>query len=834
MEHIRTQLEENEKGLNKKRRMKLEKLCRESGDVIREEGYQSGSILETELFNTDGLRRGCDAVRIDCERTNVTEVNGVGVGDNGRLSGSFVSGSVVNLSKKVLSEADINLLSKGLKFSPTPTDINKAELKEDLEVFKRRVRLKWHFKDNEDIRDKDKDINKFKIKSNWQPPKSDPLLENYLSLLEKEVMSVSPEGKNFSNLSPSERVSLNNLKCDRDIVIKEADKGSAVVVWDRGDYISEANRQLDDKQVYEEVEVDPTVELGKTINSKLKELREVDPGLAEVTGYLQAKDSSKLGRFYLLPKIHKGLDNVKGRPVISNCGTLTEHISEYLDHHLNPLVSQGTSYIKDTNHFLARLSKLDKIPEGALLCTVDVVGLYPSIPHGEGLEAIKQALDRRENPEVATDTLVGLASLVLDNNYFEFNDKIYRQKLGTAIGTKFAPAYANLFMTRLEERLVDTSVEKPLIWMRYIDDIFFIWMHGEAKLKEFIDHLNSSHDTIKFTSEHSRDSISFLDVQVTLSEGGVLSTDLFCKPTDTHQYLHKKSCHPWHTKKAIPYSQALRYRRICSEDRFFEDKVGELAGWLKDRGYEESLVDEQIDKARKLDRATLLDNSGSKTKDQGRGERVPFVLTYHPALNGLGKAAGKLQSMLSHSDEHRKVFPAPPIIAFRRCKNLKDILVRARLSNRGQGGTHNKGCTCCGKARCQVCNVMSNCDSFKSKVTGKEYKINYSFNCDSSNVVYLLECNVCGVQYVGSTNTPFRLRFNNYKACNRKFSQGSSVPQAEFFRHFSGEGHRGFLQDIRVSIIDRLTGGNRMRESFWQYKLDSFSPKGLNTRHVDT
>ena len=66
--------------------------------------------------------------------------------------------------------------------------------------------------------------------------------------------------------------------------------------------------------------MEPTVELGKTINSKLKELREVDPGLAEVTGYLLAKDSSKLGRFYLLPKIHKGLDNVKGRPVISNCG----------------------------------------------------------------------------------------------------------------------------------------------------------------------------------------------------------------------------------------------------------------------------------------------------------------------------------------------------------------------------------------------------------------------------------------------------------------------------------------------------------------------------------
>ena len=55
--------------------------------------------------------------------------------------------------------------------------------------------------------------------------------------------------------------------------------------------------------------------------------------------------------------------------------------------------------------------------------------------------------------------------------------------------------------------------------------------------------------------------------------------------------------------------------------------------------------------------------------------------------------------------------------------------------------------------------------SFRSSTTGKEYKINYSFNCDLSNVVYLIECNVCGVQYVGSTCTHFRLRFNNYKAC---------------------------------------------------------------------
>ena len=113
---------------------------------------------------------------------------------------------------------------------------------------------------------------------------------------------------------------------------------------------------------------------------------------------------------------------------------------------------------------------------------------------------------------------------------------------------------------------------------------------------------------------------------------------MFCKPTDTHQYLHKKSCHPWHTKKAIPYSQVLRYRRICSEDRFFEDKVGELAGWLKDRGYEESPVDEQIDKARKLDRATLLNNSGSKTKDQGRGGKGSIFTNIPSSTQWIGES----------------------------------------------------------------------------------------------------------------------------------------------------------------------------------------------------
>ena len=111
-----------------------------------------------------------------------------------------------------------------------------------------------------------------------------------------------------------------------------------------------------------------------------------------------------------------------------------------------------------------------------------------------------------------------------------------RQKLGTAIRTKFAPAFANLFMADLEKKSLDGCVDKPLVWLRYIDDVFFIWTHGQRELDSFLEYINRFHETIKFTSESSREGVSFLDVMV-VRKGRALETDLYCKPTDTHQYL---------------------------------------------------------------------------------------------------------------------------------------------------------------------------------------------------------------------------------------------------------------------------------------------------------
>ena len=229
-----------------------------------------------------------------------------------------------------------------------------------------------------------------------------------------------------------------------------------------------------------------------------------------------------------------------------------------------------------------------------------------------------------------------------------------------------APPYAIIFWGYLEERFFSDCDIAPVVWWRYIEDIFMLWQHGEKELKKFLEILNSYHPTIKFTANYSSEKISFLDVEV-IKKGNQLVADLYIKPTDTHQYLHASSCDVCHSKKYIPYSQALRLNRICSEKSFFDKRCNDLEIWLKGRGYSDKLVRKQILKASKFSKTELLNNQRKKEND----DKLVLNITYHPSLAQLKTIMTRIHLLLTPDNEHNKVFSDVPIIGFRGAKNFK-------------------------------------------------------------------------------------------------------------------------------------------------------------------
>jgi hypothetical protein len=133
----------------------------------------------------------------------------------------------------------------------------------------------------------------------------------------------------------------------------------------------------------------------------------------------------------------------------------------------------------------------------------------------------------------------------------------------------------------------------------------------------------------------------------------------------------------------------------------------------------------------------------------------PLVLTYHPSLEKISGIVRHHWKEIEKGETLAMLFPESPVVAFRRPKSIKDTLVRAS-STFGQ-------CKPCGDKRCKCCLRLQHAQVFHSRTTGKEYKIFCNVNCKTPNVVYLLDCHVCGSQYVGESVQPFNKRMNGHR-----------------------------------------------------------------------
>ena len=278
--------------------------------------------------------------------------------------------SILNLSKFQLNEHHKSVLSRGLKFCPTPGPPDPGELRDDMDKLHKRLRQIAYFE--QPISDTPNPTSpvptiilpadtgnnlsstepfkhrKFKLPAPGKGPPGPQNLEAMISSNEPQFNARPTWKPNYrSNITPVERRALRELMENDQIVIKPADKGSAVVIMDRIKYLKEGYRQLSDRKFYQKLDHCPTETYRREIQGIVEDMYQ-NGEIDETVKHYLTDNTCRTSQLYLLPKIHKNKDNPPGRPIMSANGSPTEKISQFVDHFLNPTVSELQSYVKDT------------------------------------------------------------------------------------------------------------------------------------------------------------------------------------------------------------------------------------------------------------------------------------------------------------------------------------------------------------------------------------------------------------------------------------------------------------------------------------------------------
>ena len=369
------------------------------------------------------------------------------------------------------------------------------------------------------------------------------------------------------------------------------------------------------------------------------------------------------------------------------------------------------------------------------------------------------------------------------------------------MGKKFAPSYANLFMVQWEASALAVCPLQPLSYMRYLDDIWGVWQHSESEFDQFLNILNTHDPSITLKSCKHFSSVDFLDT--TTFKGPqfmtslMLDVNVFFKPTDTHALLHASSFHPRHTFAGLLKPQLLRFERICSRTADFWEAVKILFDALALRGYSRS--------ARRLSLKTF-----KLTRPPLEGQRIPFITTSSTSSARLTRL---VRSNFQHLLDTTTYLPGYGIIAaYRRNKNIRDLLVRAKLRPLSEPRVT------------RLSYFYNFIPLARNQNNGNVLPTERHSGINTKNCVYLIRCLTCELQYVGETGNTVRVRFHQHRH-NIKHKRDAHLPLvAHFIQH-------GWLA-LSASVLEAnpfwSAAQRRRSERIWVDRLGTMQPLGLN------
>ena len=551
------------------------------------------------------------------------------------------------------------------------------------------------------------------------PPKLDENVELKLKMFETEAMKIINTEMKYEKSKPLSKFNNQMIRKtktflkEKALVVIPSDKTNRLVISDEQSMVNRIEDILSDDITYRKLVKSRNNgienQANKMIRTYCKNNDRLDIGKLISTG-------AKPAKFQVRVKDHKDKDEsgYPLRPIAAVSNTPTERVDWLVGHLLNKLVKFVPSHLPNTSALIENLSAIKNLTTNTVMfISLDVKNLYTSIPLLEGIEIVsnfaKENWHLIDNYNLDINCIEQFLKLVAFNYEIEFNNIVYLQKKGCPMGSHFGPPFAIIFMKCIEElafKKLETNNIKPKLYRRYIDDIILGPFANEPSLfNNILEIFNSIHPDIKFTIEAPENGVlNFLDLSISIER------EVYFQPYNKENHsgicLDKFSNVPDFVKQNFIKNTINNIGVRCSDSDDVGRHVNDFKKKLRKNNYHWRDVQEK------------------RPKQHSRDENNTNSILQLDFINDATHR--KLNKLVKKYDVPFRIVQKPG-------KQIRSTFSKFNSLN------SSTNCSC------KICESLNN-----------------DHACEKRYVIYKFTCSLCGDFYIGSTNRPFRYRFQEH------------------------------------------------------------------------
>lgn len=465
----------------------------------------------------------------------------------------------INLSDTVLTEDQRELLNLGINYTIAPRYSTQAK-KVELELLYQRIcKLKAE--------------NKITV---------NPDVQEQL----RAESTKNRSGGSKSSLPARLHSAAKDLRNNKNIVVRKADKAQLFVVLSAEEYYQKTAAILSDKTKFKRITRNPVEELKKQANSLIDASNKV----SKVVKFERVVGEYQLGYFYGNVKTHKEGNPL--RPIISQIPLPTYQLAKTLNKVISPYVPTTYS-LKSSAEFIDLVKNRTRTGS---LASLDVTSLFTNVPVERTIKILADYVYRHDalpGLDIPEHILCAMLRLCTTKSPFRCpKGNMYYQTDGVAMGSPLGVLFAQAFMAAVEDEVLGHAPEKPPIYCRYIDDVLI-----EVRDQDALQQLKSRLETVSglsFTVEESvEEKINFLDISIDTADGPFV-TSVHRKPTDAGRCLNYQSQCPQRYKSSVVRAYVHRALTHCSSWPLVHQELRRIKQTLADNSYDIEFVDDQI------------------------------------------------------------------------------------------------------------------------------------------------------------------------------------------------------------------------------------------------